>query len=88
MHALGVVRLAACVFTVLQLSLVLSAAQVLAWPLDWVGLRHVRVAFTHVYAHAFGESFVLWTEHIIGASIVITGDALPRNERVLPCVTT
>ena len=80
---MGAVLLATCVFTVLQISLVLSAAQLVCWPLDWVGLRNVRIAVTHVYAHAMGQSFVLWMEHIIGATIIVTGDVLPPHERVL-----
>jgi 1-acyl-sn-glycerol-3-phosphate acyltransferase len=80
---MGILLCQACVFSILQTSLVLSAVQLICWPLDWVGLRRVRIAVTHVYAHAMGQSFVLWMEHIVGSTIVVTGDVLPPHERVL-----
>ena len=85
---MGILLCQACVFSILQTSLVLSAVQLICWPLDWVGLRRVRIAVTHVYAHAMGQSFVLWMEHIVGSTIVVTGTFCLRTSAFWPCATT
>mmetsp|Transcript_36244 Transcript_36244/g.71243 ORF Transcript_36244/g.71243 Transcript_36244/m.71243 type:complete len:386 (+) Transcript_36244:33-1190(+) len=80
---MGAFLLGTLVFSLLQLSIVLSVAQLLAWPLDWIGLRQVRIRFTGVYAHSLAQSFVFWMEWMTDTKVVVTGDALPPNERVL-----
>tara|TARA_B100000795_G_C22742496_1_gene415982 strand:- start:474 stop:1163 length:690 start_codon:yes stop_codon:yes gene_type:complete len=80
---MGVLLLITSVFTVLQLSIVLSLIQIAAWPLDFIGLRSLRQFITRIYAKSIGTSFMFWLEYMTGMKIIITGDHLPKNERVL-----
>lgn len=52
-------------------------------PLDYIGLRSFRQKITGAYHNSVGTSFVFWLEYVAGVKIVITGDLIPKNERVL-----
>ena len=79
----GKVRLASTVYSLLMFSFVLNAVQILARPLDWVGLTKIRQKITGAYHNSVGISFVFWLEYVAGVRVIITGDELPKNERVL-----
>ena len=80
---MGVLLLVTIVFTVLQLSIVLSVVQLLVWPLDWIGLRTLRIKITGIYANSLGKAFIFWMEYMTQTKVIVTGDFLPPNERVL-----
>ena len=80
---MGLLLLVTSVFTIFQMSLVLSVVQLCCWPLDFVGLRSLRQQISGFYANSIGHVFVLWLEYMSGTKVIITGDRLPPNERVL-----
>ena len=80
---MGKLLLVVSAFTIFQISIVLQIAQLICWPLDWIGLRSVRLAITGTVANAVGHSIIFWFEYMTSISVVITGDELPPNERVL-----
>jgi len=76
-------RLAATVYSLLMFSFVFNVVQIIARPLDYIGLRSFRQKITGAYHNSVGTSFVFWLEYVAGVKIVITGDLIPKNERVL-----
>ena len=78
-----VLLLVCSVFSILQISIVLSCVQLLVWPLDYIGLRALRQQISGFYAQSTGMAFMFWLEYMTGTKIIVTGDTLPPNERVL-----
>jgi len=59
---MGSLLLGVSSFTILELSIVLSIAQLLCAPLDFIGLRRLRLFITGIYANSLGHSIVFWFE--------------------------
>ena len=80
---MGTLLLATSVFTILQMSIILSLVQIVVWPLDWIDLRWLRQRISGFFAQSLGVCFMFWLEYMTSTKIIITGDELPPNERVL-----